>query len=223
VKSVLKSATGLQARKLAELNIPAFATPDDAAAVYALRPSGGGFKANLRSLLRAGQPGKGSRALAAAAAMRAAGGGRAELRMLGSAGGALEGVEEGGEEGYGGGGEGGLGVEGVLETGSADYVELMRDAMRQKQRQQKAALLLGPVPPLPGALGGMGGAAAVGSSGGGAGGGVFSLGHGGGGGGGSGKGGLQGAGGRFAAGVVRLSGGLRHSYDGGAAGGSMDG
>jgi hypothetical protein len=157
VKSVLKSATGLQARKLAELHIPAFAGPDDpiaAAALAALRPSGGGLRANLRSLLRAGRPAKsGKGALAAAAALRAAGGaGAAPARARrGSGGGGLAGRDEGSDgAGSGAGSDGGGGA---LSAGSADYVELMRDAVRQKQRQQKAALLLGPVPPLPGSLG----------------------------------------------------------------------
>jgi hypothetical protein len=171
VKSVLKSATGLQARKLAELNIPNFSTPDDAAAVLALRPSGGGFKANLRSLLRAGKPGRGARALAAAAVFKGTSGLAREGRSSGGGSGAAGGEEEEG------GSEGG-GVAGVLEAGSADYMELMRDAMRQKQRQQKAALLLGLVPTVPHhASGGGGGGGSVHGAGAAAGGGGLHFGR----------------------------------------------
>jgi hypothetical protein len=148
VRSLLKSVTGLQARKLQELQVPNYGSePPDS---LELRSSAG-FKAGLMSLLKGGRKGLGGRVrlgsggeggadelealageMAAAAAAAAASGGAGD----GGEGGEL-GTSEGGEGGGSGGG------------GGADYLELMRSAMRVKHKQRKVLLLLGAVPPLP--------------------------------------------------------------------------
>lgn len=133
MRSLLKSVTGLQARKLQELQIPNFASePPDS---LELRSSAG-FRAGLMSLLK-GRKGP-------------LGGGR--LRLAGgAAAGGLEGLPAGGDDpeamlNEGGGDDLGAGSSG---GGSADYLELMRSAMRVKHKQRKMLLLLGTVPPLP--------------------------------------------------------------------------
>jgi hypothetical protein len=137
VRSLLKSVTGLQARKLQELQIPVYGS--EPPNTLELRSSAG-FKASLLSLLK-GRKGLGGR-------VRLPGGpadyGGDELEALtagdvaaDSGGGAGDAGEGGSEQGGGSGG------------GSADYLELMRSAMRVKHKQRKMALLLGSVPPLP--------------------------------------------------------------------------
>lgn len=139
VRSLLKSATGLQARKLQELQIPNYgAEPPD---TLELRSSAG-FRAGIMSLLK-GRKGRGAR-------LRLGGGGGAgagssysdELEGLGP--GSVGGVGDLEEEG------GGAGVGDVDGSGGAgaDYKELMRSAIRLKHKQRKMQLLLGNVPPL---------------------------------------------------------------------------
>ncbi len=133
IKSLVKSATGWQARKLQELQIPTFGAPPNAPSedTFELRSSGGGLKANLRSLLR----------LRSRNAKR-----RQQLQLLTSSSAAARPrrVSTGSDSvadsvGSGGSVSGGAGN---------DYVELMRDALKQRQRQHKVQLLLGNVPPL---------------------------------------------------------------------------
>lgn len=138
VRSLLKSATGLQARKLQELQIPNYgAEPPD---TLELRSSAG-FRAGIMSLLK-GRKGRGAKLkLGAGPGASGESSFSDELEGLapGSAGG--DGYEDGGGAGdVDGGGAGGAG---------ADYKELMRSAIRLKHKQRKMQLLLGTVPPLP--------------------------------------------------------------------------
>lgn len=136
MRSLLKSATGLQARKLQELQIPNYgAEPPD---TLELRSSAG-FRAGIMSLLK-GRKGRGAR-------LRLGGGVAAgssysdELEGLGPGSVGVGDLEE----------EGGSGVGDVDGSGGAgaDYKELMRSAIRLKHKQRKMQLLLGNVPPLP--------------------------------------------------------------------------
>lgn len=135
VRSLLKSVTGLQARKLQELQIPNYGDPPD---TLELRSSAG-FKAGIMSLLK-GRKGRG-----------------AKLKLGGGSGGEgsfsddLEGLAAGSAVGELGGEDGGgVGdVEGTEAGAGADYLELMRSALRVKHKQRKMQLLLGNVPPLP--------------------------------------------------------------------------
>jgi hypothetical protein len=144
VRSLLKSATGLQARKLQELQIPNYgAEPPD---TLELRSSAG-FRAGIMSLLK-GRKGRGAR-------LRLGGGGGAGAAGDSSYSDDLEVLGPGGSGGGGGEleEEGGGGVGGDVDGGSgapgADYKELMRSAIRLKHKQRKMQLLLGNVPPLP--------------------------------------------------------------------------
>lgn len=121
IKSVVKSATGLQRTKLQELQIPTFASLEEAG--VELRASGQRLRANLRSLLRL-KPG--------------AGGG---MR------GGVAGAEQGGEEEERAAEAGGEGAAGG-GAAAADELELRRHALLQRQHSQKAAMLLGNVPAL---------------------------------------------------------------------------
>jgi len=138
VRSLLKSATGLQAKKLQELQIPNFgADPPD---TLELRSSAG-FKAGIMSLLK-GRKGRGAKLRLGSSA--AAGEGNFSDELEGLAAGSVVG-ELGGEEG-----PGVADVEGAgAGAGGADYLELMRSALRMKHKQRKMQLLLGNVPPLP--------------------------------------------------------------------------
>jgi hypothetical protein len=128
IRSLVKSVSGLQARKLQELQIPTFnSEPPD---TLELRASSG-FRAGLLSLLKGRKPAGGR--------MRLHGGdaGLDEAEL----GGLREG-SAGGEDGSSTAGDGVLG-------GGSDYLDLMRDALRAKHKQKKVALLLGNVPPPP--------------------------------------------------------------------------
>lgn len=134
VRSLLKSATGLQARKLQELQIPNYgAEPPD---TLELRSSAG-FRAGIMSLLK-GRKGRGAKLKLGATGATADGSFSDDIEGLapGSAGGDVD--EEGGGVGD---------VEGA--GAGADYKELMRSAIRLKHKQRKMQLLLGNVPPLP--------------------------------------------------------------------------
>lgn len=140
VRSLVKSFSGLQARKLQELQIPNFgAEPPDT--LDALRSSSG-FKAGLMSLLKGKRPaGGGKLRLGSADSMGLSGGG-------GGYGGVGEDADASVREGSIGGEEGSAASANALGGGS-DYVVLMRDALRAKHKAKKIALLLGNVPPLP--------------------------------------------------------------------------
>jgi hypothetical protein len=139
VRSLLKSATGLQARKLQELQIPNYGTdPPD---TLELRSSAG-FKAGILSLLK-GRKGWGAKLQLGGAGGGAEGGLSDELEGL-SAGSAVG--QLGGEEG---GGVGDVDGADAAAGPGADYLELMRSALRLKHKQRKMQLLLGHVPPLP--------------------------------------------------------------------------
>ena len=136
---MLKSVTGLQAKKLQELQIPTYgAEPPD---TLELRSSAG-FKAGIMSLLK-GRKGRGAKLrLGSSAAAGDAGTFADELEGLAAASTA---GELGGEEGPGVGDVEGAGA----GAAGADYLELMRSALRVKHKQRKIQLLLGNVPPLP--------------------------------------------------------------------------
>jgi hypothetical protein len=129
IRSLVKSVSGLQARKLQELQIPTFSSePPD---TLELRASSG-FRAGLLSLLKGRKPAGGAR-----------------LRLHGGDAGLDEADLAGLREGSAGGEDGGSTAgDGVLGGGS-DYLDLMRDALRAKHKQKKVALLLGNVPPPP--------------------------------------------------------------------------
>jgi hypothetical protein len=131
IRSLVKSVSGLQARKLQELQIPTFSSePLD---TLELRASSG-FRAGLLSLLKGRRPAGGAR-------LRLHGGDAA----LGLDDAELAGLREGsagGEDGASTAGDSVLG-------GGSDYLDLMRDALRAKHKQKKVALLLGNVPPPP--------------------------------------------------------------------------
>jgi hypothetical protein len=142
VRSLLKSVSGLQARKLQELALPSFSAESHDA--FELRSSAG-LRAGLLSLLRGRRLPGGSRLqLGHDAAAGAAAGGSEYAGSVG----AMEG------DGGGGGGDGGDG-ETIGGGGSGDpllagdCLELMRDALRAKHKARKVALLLGTPPPLP--------------------------------------------------------------------------
>eukprot|EP00878_Enallax_costatus_P023923 GHUV01025489.1.p1 GENE.GHUV01025489.1~~GHUV01025489.1.p1 ORF type:complete len:403 (+),score=144.92 GHUV01025489.1:2173-3381(+) len=138
IRSLVKSFSGLQARKLQELQIPSYgAEPADT--LDALRSSSG-FKAGLMSLLKGKRP---------------AGGGKLSMNSSDSqglsGGGGYNGLSEDPDGSVRDGsvaGEDGASGAAVLGGGS-DYVVLMRDAVRAKHKAKKIALLLGNVPPLP--------------------------------------------------------------------------
>lgn len=134
IRSLAKSATGLQARKLQELQIPNFGS--EPADTLELRSSSG-FKAGLMSLL------KGRKPAGAKLRLNSGEGGLTSEDM--EQGGLRDGSNAGGEGGDGQGGSGG----GAELGGNTDYMDLMRDALRAKQKQKKMALLLGNVPPPP--------------------------------------------------------------------------
>lgn len=128
--------TGLQAKKLQELQIPNFgADPPD---TLELRSSVG-FKAGIMSLLK-GRKGRGAKLRLGSSAAAGEGSFSDELEGLASASAA---GDLGGEDG------GGIGEAEGAGAGGADYLELMRSAMRVKHKQRKIQLLLGNVPALP--------------------------------------------------------------------------
>lgn len=135
IRSLVKSFSGLQSRKLQELQIPSYgAEPADS--FDALRSSSG-FKAGLMSLLKGKRPA-----------------GAGKLRMNStesqglSGGGGHNGLSEDPDGSVRDGSVAGEDGASVLGGGS-DYVVLMRDAVRAKHKAKKIALLLGNVPPLP--------------------------------------------------------------------------
>lgn len=137
----MKSFSGLQARKLQELQIPNFgADPPDT--LDALRSSSG-FKAGLMSLLKGKRPAAGAKLrLNSGDSMGVAAGGGGYGGVGDDADGSMRDGSLGGVDESSAGGAAGLG-------GGSDYVVLMRDALRAKHKAKKVALLLGNVPPLP--------------------------------------------------------------------------
>lgn len=130
IRSLVKSVSGLQARKLQELQIPTFSSePPD---TLELRASSG-FRAGLLSLLKGRRPA----------------GGRLRLHGGDSGLGLDEAELAGLREGSAGGEDGASTAGDSVLGGGNDYLDLMRDALRAKHKQKKVALLLGNVPPPP--------------------------------------------------------------------------
>ena len=146
IKSVLKSAAGWQQGKLKELQIPTYGTGPAAGEQLEgmeLRSSAGGLGA-VRWLWRGSKGG--AKGGAPSAVLKELEVGSAESSSGGVVG--LEGMEDEGSGGGGlpGGREGMGRVGGLPSRVGTEVKEILREAWRQKQKQEKVTKLLGPVP-----------------------------------------------------------------------------